>query len=87
VPIYEYLCESCGRIQEHFQKVSDPPLEKCPECEGRTARVMSRTTFHLKGGGWYKDLYGTPAPKSGGAKKESEGSSGGSGASGSSSSE
>lgn len=64
MPIYEYLCESCGRLSEHMQKMSDPALDKCPECGGRVARVMSRNTFRLKGSGWFKDLYGS-SPKKG----------------------
>jgi putative FmdB family regulatory protein len=58
VPIYEYLCEACGRIQEVMQKVSDPPPRSCPECGARKlAKLVSRTAFQLKGGGWYADLY------------------------------
>jgi putative FmdB family regulatory protein len=58
VPIYEYVCEACGRLTEVMQKVSDPPPPACPECgEPRLARLVSRTSFQLKGGGWYADLY------------------------------
>lgn len=64
MPIYEYVCEECGRLTEQMQKVSDPPLKKCPECGSKkVARVMSRTSFQLKGGGWYSDLYGKPKAK------------------------
>jgi putative FmdB family regulatory protein len=74
VPIYEFVCENCGRIVERLQKVTDPPPEACPECGGKMAKIMSRNSFQLKGGGWYKDLYssgsksspspGTSAPSS-----------------------
>jgi len=58
VPIYEYVCESCGRLTEVMQKVGDPPPAACGECGGtRLAKLVSRTSFHLKGGGWYADLY------------------------------
>jgi putative FmdB family regulatory protein len=58
VPIYEYVCEACGRLTEVIQKVSDRPPATCPECGGdKLAKVMSRTSFQLKGGGWYSDLY------------------------------
>jgi len=61
VPIYEYLCESCETLTERIQKVGDPAPSKCPECGSRKiAKLVSRTTFHLKGGGWYSDLYATP---------------------------
>ena len=64
MPIYEFVCEACGRLAEVMQKVSDPPPAACPECgEGRMARMVSRTSFQLKGGGWYSDLYGSTKTK------------------------
>ncbi len=61
MPIYEFVCEACGRITEVRQKVNDPPPAACPECgANRLAKLMSRTTFQLKGGGWYSDLYASP---------------------------
>jgi putative FmdB family regulatory protein len=57
MPIYEFVCEACGRLVERLQKVSDPPPEACPECGGKMAKIMSRNSFQLKGGGWYRDLY------------------------------
>lgn len=74
MPIYEFVCESCGRLSEVMQKLSDP-APACPECgQGRMARTVSRTSFQLKGGGWYADLYASkkeaPAP---GAKPEAGG--------------
>ncbi len=62
MPIYEFVCESCGRIVERLQKVSDPPPDECPECGGKMAKIMSRNSFQLKGGGWYRDLYGSSSP-------------------------
>lgn len=59
VPIYEYRCEKCHRVTEVMQKASSPPLARCPRCGGtRLAKVVSRTAFQLKGGGWHADLYG-----------------------------
>lgn len=74
MPIYEYVCEACGRIAEVMQRMSDPAPQHCPECgEPRLARLVSRTTFQLKGGGWYSDLYGSakqkPGPAGGGDGK------------------
>ena len=59
MPIYEFVCEACGNIEERLQKLSDPPPEACPECGGKMAKIMSRNSFQLKGGGWYRDLYGS----------------------------
>ncbi len=58
MPIYEYLCSSCGFQFEEVQKFSDPPLDECPNCGKNSAsRQVSMSSFHLKGGGWYKDGY------------------------------
>ena len=58
MPIYEYLCESCGKVNERLQKVSDPPPARCDECGSKKlAKLVSRSAFQLKGGGWYSDLY------------------------------
>tara|TARA_B100001750_G_scaffold58428_1_gene46231 strand:+ start:644 stop:1000 length:357 start_codon:yes stop_codon:yes gene_type:complete len=58
MPIYEYLCTSCGYQFEEVQKFSEPSLEECPDCGKSSAqRQVSMSSFHLKGGGWYKDGY------------------------------
>ena len=58
MPIYEYLCVSCGYQFEEVQKFNDPSLEECPDCGKNSARrQVSISAFHLKGGGWYKDGY------------------------------
>lgn len=58
MPIYEYRCEKCGNEIEVMHKVSDPSPQVCPKCnEHALARMMSRTSFQLKGGGWGSDLY------------------------------
>jgi putative FmdB family regulatory protein len=59
MPIYEYVCASCGLEFEAIQKFSDEPLTECT-CgqSGRVERKLSLSAFQLKGGGWYKDLYG-----------------------------
>src|SRR3954469_17518503 len=67
MPIYEFLSENGGRIVERLQKVSDPPPDACPECGGKMAKIMSRNSFQLKGGGWYKDLYSSGSKSDGGA--------------------
>ena len=57
MPIYEYVCEKCGSHLEVLQKVSDAPLKRCQKCRGRLEKVISRTSFQLKGSGWYKSDY------------------------------
>jgi len=57
MPIYEYQCDACGIIFEARQKFSDAPLESCTECSGKVQKMISRTGFALKGGGWYEQGY------------------------------
>lgn len=63
MPIYEFVCEACGGMIERLQKLSDPPPTVCEECGGKMAKIMSRNSFQLKGGGWYKDLYSSASVK------------------------
>ena len=74
MPIYEYDCQHCGYNFEEVQKFSDPPVERCPECGNLAAkRKVSISSFHLKGGGWYNDGYGSkPLEKSGTADASKE---------------
>jgi len=53
MPIYEYRCDQCGDIFEEWQKFSDPVIDKCPSCGGHASRLISQSTFILKGSGWY----------------------------------
>ena len=69
MPIYEYECKKCGRIMEAFQKFSEPPIKKCKSCSGAVQKLISHSTFHLKGTGWYVTDY---ANKSGGSAGASE---------------
>jgi putative FmdB family regulatory protein len=65
MPIYEYICEKCGSHLEVMQKVSDAPLKRCGKCRGKLEKIFSRTSFQLKGGGWYMtDYSGKSASKS-----------------------
>ena len=57
MPIYEYECGQCGRIKEVIQKFSDKPLTRCDHCSGRVHKLVSHTSFHLKGTGWYATDY------------------------------
>lgn len=71
MPIYEYQCGKCSGTFEYTQKISDEPKTVCETCGGELQRLISRTAFSLKGGGWYKDLYSSPKP--GGDSKPAEG--------------
>lgn len=76
MPFYEYECTKCNHHTEIFQKISDKPVSKCEKCKGRMKRLISQSSFHLKGAGWYVTDY---ASKSGGydGKSSARESSGG----------
>ena len=69
MPIYEYQCSKCGEIFEAFQKISDDPLTECKFCQGKVEKLISQSSFQLKGSGWYLTDYAhktsgsTPADK------------------------
>lgn len=63
MPIYEYKCEACGKEHEAFQSFSDDPLTVCPHCGGSLRKLISSSSFVLKGSGWYADGYGSTERK------------------------
>ena len=75
MPIYEYRCEKCGEF-EHSQRITDPALQRCPTCKRKVRRLISNTSFQLKGSGWYVTDY---ARAGGGKDKEKKGTKDGGG--------
>lgn len=71
MPVYEYECKECEKVFEVQQKISEEPLKTCPDCQGQVRKLMSMTSFQLRGGGWYADGYSnaSAAPKSAEAAK------------------
>jgi putative FmdB family regulatory protein len=61
MPIYEYRCKECHQLFEKWRKqVEDESVvHNCPICKGSAERLISHTTFALKGGGWYVTEYGS----------------------------
>jgi len=77
MPIYEYECPKCGVI-EVMQGIKDKPLKKCPTCSSKVQKLISMSSFHLKGTGWYVTDYGRGNGGNGNGKseqKEKEGTS------------
>ena len=70
MPIYEYQCEKCGTF-EVTQRITEKPLAKCPTCKSKVRKLISNTSFQLKGSGWYITDY---ARKDKGAAKSENGS-------------
>lgn len=89
MPLYEYQCDACGQVTEVRQGITDPKLKTCAQvvkraesptkacgsAKGKVSRLISGTSFLLKGSGWYRDGYASQ-PKStgsgGGEAKPSE---------------
>jgi putative FmdB family regulatory protein len=69
MPIYEYECDNCGKQCEIIQKHDDEPLSMCPDCGGHMHKLISQTSFILKGTGWYVTDYASAERKK---AKESE---------------
>ncbi len=65
MPIYEYECTECGRHHEVMQKITDTPLSDCTECGGKMKKMISHTSFVLKGTGWYATDYAAGKSTSG----------------------
>ena len=75
MPIYEYRCTECGHEFEKIQKVSDRAVRTCPVCKGRVERLISVSSFTLKGGGWYAEGYTRSSSTGKGTSSTSSGSS------------
>lgn len=76
MPIYEYECVKCGSQIEAWQRFSDQPLTACESCGGKLKKLISQSTFHLKGTGWYVTDYASKsASHSGGSVDKAAGSS------------
>jgi putative FmdB family regulatory protein len=74
MPIYEYRCAECHAEFEVWQKMSDKPVHKCEKCGSRkVSKLISQTSFQLKGTGWYVTDYAKKGgPKSGAESKSNE---------------
>ena len=56
MPVYEYECQKCGTF-ETTQRITEEPLSRCPTCKGKVKKLISNTSFQLKGTGWYVTDY------------------------------
>jgi putative FmdB family regulatory protein len=61
MPIYEYKCPKCG-VVEVMQGIKEKPLKKCPQCKAKVERMISSSSFVLKGSGWYATDYAKKTP-------------------------
>ncbi len=70
MPIYEYKCTECGKHHEIMQKITDKPLATCAECGGKMKKMISSTSFVLKGTGWYATDYASGKTAGGASANE-----------------
>jgi putative FmdB family regulatory protein len=54
VPIYDYVCESCGHVVEVIHGISAPGPAACERCGGPMKRALSAPAIVFKGSGWAK---------------------------------
>ncbi len=57
MPLYEYKCNECNKTFEVLQKISEEPMSECLYCRGSVEKLVSTSSFHLKGSGWYVTDY------------------------------
>jgi len=62
MPIYEYKCRKCGKQFEAFQGINEPDLKNCKFCKGTVHKLVSLSSFSLKGSGWYTTDYAGKKP-------------------------
>lgn len=84
MPIYEYKCATCESQFEYMQRITEDPRTECESCGGALERLLSLTSFQLKGSGWYRDLYSSPKPEASGGSGGAESSDGASASNGAS---
>jgi putative FmdB family regulatory protein len=53
MPLYEYRCKKCEKTFEVLQKIDAEPLTECMYCQGDAEKLISNSSFHFKGSGWY----------------------------------
>lgn len=77
MPIYEYHCASCGLRKEFLQKVTDPVMSVCPQCNEKTfSKMVTAAGFQLKGSGWYATDFrntGVKSPERAGETAKADG--------------
>lgn len=72
MPIYEYECTKCGCQTEVWQRITDRAVTKCEHCKGKMRRLISQSSFHLKGTGWYVTDYASKKGSEGKKPKKTE---------------
>jgi putative FmdB family regulatory protein len=65
MPTYEYKCLECGHQFELFQKITEEPVNECPQCKGHVKRLIGMGAGPIfKGSGFYQTDYKSKSSKS-----------------------
>ena len=72
MPIYEYLCDSCGHRFEEYRRATSRTVPQCPECGGCARKVFRPVGIIFKGSGFHSTDYRKPEPKPARPEKEAE---------------
>ena len=70
MPTYGYKCRACEHTFETFQKITDDPIQECPECKGKVARVLYPVGIVFKGSGFHINDYRKPDKPGGNGLKD-----------------
>ena len=59
MPTYDYICDACEHAWELFQKITEDPVKKCPECGKKKAvrQFGTGAAIMFKGSGFYETDY------------------------------
>jgi putative FmdB family regulatory protein len=60
MPIYEFRCQRCDTVFEQILSIHSGGKSTCPACGKPARRLISRSSFQLKGSGWYATDYKSP---------------------------
>jgi putative FmdB family regulatory protein len=64
MPIFDYQCQKCNFLEEVIQKYTDQLDKKCPKCNEKMVKLISKSSFRLNGSGWYKTDFATTSKSS-----------------------
>lgn len=63
MPVYEYRCEKCGKRFDQYRTVASRSVGRCPECGGRSRKILRPVGIIFKGPGFHVTDYRKPADK------------------------
>ncbi len=74
MPTYDYICDACEHAWELFQKITDDPVKKCPECGKKKAvrQFGTGAAIMFKGSGFYETDYRSDSYKKSAKADKSE---------------